>query len=284
MKRRWFRYSLRSFLLLLTVLCIWMGVLASQAIRQKKAIDAITAGGGEVHFDYDEVAANQTLPVFRPNGGPAGPAWLRKMIGDEYFRVVVGVGFSDQNPGNAAVVQAIEAFPKLKYLHIAGDRVTDDVLPRIATLRHLRYLGLNCPKLTPEGLKELRPLESLAYISSLRNSTSATLNTLHEPTWLEMTDAPLIEAAQYLSDYHHLPVRIDAALDQRRTAMLPITASLPKGDLATALKKILAPHELGFIVRDDAVIITTHEASEKFWAADTLLRSMFPNATVEADW
>jgi hypothetical protein len=40
-RRRWFRISLRTLLLLVTVLCIWLGVKVNLARRQKEAIAAL---------------------------------------------------------------------------------------------------------------------------------------------------------------------------------------------------------------------------------------------------
>jgi hypothetical protein len=283
-KRRWFRYSLRTFLLLLTVLCIWMGMTAAKAIRQKRAIEAITAIGGEVRFDYDELAKNQTDFTFRPDGEPSGPAWLRKIIGDDYFRVVVGVGFSNGNLDDATVIKMIEPLPDLKYLHVASTNVTDNLLPRIATLRNLTALDLNCPQLTVEGLKQLKPLPSLACVFSLRDGAQRTMNNLKQPTDIEMNETPLPDVIQFLRDKYNLPVEFDSSLDQVDLEMLLVTATLNGDDLGTALEKILASHKLGFFVRGKQIVITTAEASAKSWAGKTLLRQMFPNASVEVDW
>ena len=49
--RRWFQYSLRSFLVILTALAVWLGVVVNRARVQREAVKAIEALGG-CHF-YD---------------------------------------------------------------------------------------------------------------------------------------------------------------------------------------------------------------------------------------
>jgi hypothetical protein len=101
MKSRWFRFSLRTLLLLITALCVWLGVQVKSARRQRDAVANLLKAGAMVRYDYEEV------PRPRPAGTPVGrqvsdtmfdqnqlqpgPAWLRKRIGDDYFRSAVAV-------------------------------------------------------------------------------------------------------------------------------------------------------------------------------------------------
>ncbi len=36
-RRRWFRFSLRTFFVLLTILCVWLGVVSKSAHQQREA-------------------------------------------------------------------------------------------------------------------------------------------------------------------------------------------------------------------------------------------------------
>jgi len=51
MKSRWFRFSLRTLLLLIAALCVWLGIQVNAARRQKDAVAAILNTGGAVHYD-----------------------------------------------------------------------------------------------------------------------------------------------------------------------------------------------------------------------------------------
>ena len=55
--RRWFRFGLRTLLIFLTVLCVWLGFQVNAARRQHAAVQAILQAGGTVAYDY------QTVPV-----------------------------------------------------------------------------------------------------------------------------------------------------------------------------------------------------------------------------
>src|SRR5689334_19583107 len=106
-RMKWLRFSLRTLLLLIAVLCVWLGIQVNAARRQREAVTAILKAGGTVYYDY------QFVPLPRPLGSPRGwgsdkqfdksqsppgPAWLRQWVGDEYFRTVVLVNFYDAKP------------------------------------------------------------------------------------------------------------------------------------------------------------------------------------------
>jgi hypothetical protein len=83
-RRRWLRFSLRGLFALLTVFAVGFGVIVNPAREQREAVKAIEAAGGSVHYDWE----------YRTPRGPAGPAWLRLLVGDELFQDVALVDFS----------------------------------------------------------------------------------------------------------------------------------------------------------------------------------------------
>jgi hypothetical protein len=85
--RRWFQYSLRSFLVLTTALAVWLGIVVNRAREQREAVEAIEALGGRVQYDWEQ---DLNDPFGEPYG-PGGPGWLLRLIGDEYFQTVVAV-------------------------------------------------------------------------------------------------------------------------------------------------------------------------------------------------
>ena len=86
-RRRWLQYSLRTFFVLLTVLCVWLGWLTYKANEQRKAVEWVREMGGTVFYNYgfDEDGHEADAP---------GPKWLREMLGREFLDQVVSVGFS----------------------------------------------------------------------------------------------------------------------------------------------------------------------------------------------
>src|SRR5262245_63470489 len=92
MKTRWFRFSLRTLLLLIAALCVWLGIQVNAAHRQKEAVAAITKAGGTVIYDYQNLQLVDRAGITWDDSRlPPGPAWLRQRIGDDYFRTVVDV-------------------------------------------------------------------------------------------------------------------------------------------------------------------------------------------------
>src|SRR4051794_16756178 len=89
LKRRWLRFSLRSMLLALTVTCLWLGVQADRAQRQKRAVEALRDAGCLIKYDY-EIARN---PFTRESlfENPRGHEWLRPFLGADYFDAVAEV-------------------------------------------------------------------------------------------------------------------------------------------------------------------------------------------------
>ena len=54
-KRRWLRYSLRTFVVVLTVFCVlmaWLGALVYRVNKQKEAVQWVRDEGGTVYYDY----------------------------------------------------------------------------------------------------------------------------------------------------------------------------------------------------------------------------------------
>ncbi|MCH7725193.1 MAG: hypothetical protein IH991_01740 [Planctomycetes bacterium] len=72
-KRRWLRYSLRTFLLLLTVFAVWLGLLVHRVNKQKEAVQWVRDMGGVVRYDFelDEYGVDLADPL------PPGLATLK---------------------------------------------------------------------------------------------------------------------------------------------------------------------------------------------------------------
>ncbi|MFT5525240.1 MAG: hypothetical protein ACI9HK_003207 [Pirellulaceae bacterium] len=90
-KRRWFRISLRTFLVLLTVACIWLGWLANRASQRRHAVEWVMESSGSVRYDY-ELAQNRRFPG---DAEPPGPDLLRNLFGIGYFANHVDVSFNN---------------------------------------------------------------------------------------------------------------------------------------------------------------------------------------------
>src|SRR6185437_11305871 len=90
--RRYLTFSLRTLFVLTTVFAVWLGVVVNRAREQREAVKAIEALGGTVAYDWDEFPFDPFASDKRHT--PHGPAWLRWLIGDDYFQNAIAVDFT----------------------------------------------------------------------------------------------------------------------------------------------------------------------------------------------
>jgi hypothetical protein len=139
-KRRWFQFSLRT-LMIFTVICAlaiaWVGRWTDQKRKEREAVDALVKLGGHVSFAYQQTGGS---------GTPPGPAWLRKLVGDNAFSEVEEVSFIGDT----------------EYVHGGGSNVSDEALVNLTALAATKRLELLItPKITDAGLANVRGLSQL---------------------------------------------------------------------------------------------------------------------------
>jgi len=153
---RWltWRFTLRTGFVLLTVLCVWLGLIVDRAGRQRRAAAAIWAVEGLVSYDIEPEPDrayyldrfNQPPPptatayyaVGTATFGP--PTWTQQFqnwLGTDYFVSITAVSV-DGRTVNDELVAHLKNLPKLKtlFVHHAqdGDPVLDQLgsaLPRV---------------------------------------------------------------------------------------------------------------------------------------------------------
>src|SRR2546430_1241064 len=89
-KRRWLQYRLRSLLILMLILGIgmtWLVAVKKKADKQRAIVEQIQKDGGWVYYDYQYDQSGRSIP----HADPAAPAWLRILLGDDFFANVEGV-------------------------------------------------------------------------------------------------------------------------------------------------------------------------------------------------
>ncbi len=82
---RWFQYRLRTLFIVMLLASIgmsWVATRMQKAKRQRAAIEIIEKRGeGHVLYDYQFDSSGNVSP----NARPPWPAWLRKLLGDDFF-------------------------------------------------------------------------------------------------------------------------------------------------------------------------------------------------------
>lgn len=154
---RRFQFSLRTLLVVFTILSVWTGVYVQRARRQRDAVDFLRQQPGvDVQYDYED--ASKKL-----GSGSAVKPLSAQLLGIDMVANVSGVmvlGWDKRRaaPFDDADLVQVGAFPKLKHLRLDGTKVTDRGLSSLAYLRHLQSLYLRGSSVTESGL---------AYVSQL---------------------------------------------------------------------------------------------------------------------
>lgn len=162
-KRSYLRYSLRTFLVLLTVFSVWLGLLVHDVNKQKNAVQWVRDLddiGCEVYYDF-EWDANTGGRV--NDADPPGPDWLRELIGVDYFADVVKV---DVNYTEVSDLRPLRALNELRELDISGTERVSDFTP-LRELTELRWLYLANTQVSDVGpLRELKQLRVLSLVNT----------------------------------------------------------------------------------------------------------------------
>jgi len=163
-KRRWYRFSLQALLLLMTALCVWLGLIVHRARQQRAAVEVIVSLGGRVYYDYQ--VTQSPAEGFRSPRKVAAPSagWLRSTLGDDFLSTVVYVRLSGRPNLTNDDLRAFEKLPHIKTLFLCGgDGVSGEGLVHLRGLSDLEDLSLGIP-LTNDDLAHLFELKSLRWL------------------------------------------------------------------------------------------------------------------------
>lgn len=150
-KRRWAQFSLGSLILVVTVLCIALGTWAARAERQRRAVAAVEAFGGNVLYAVPE--DREAIPK----------TFLRRWLPRDYLGEV-----GRANLSNTAVTDAgldnLRALKGLRQVYLDGTQITDAGLVHLEGLRGLQVLSLEFTQVTDAALLHLRGLTGLRIL------------------------------------------------------------------------------------------------------------------------
>ena len=153
-RRRWFRFSLRSLLILTTIVAVFFGLWGSQGRKERLAADAIRAIDGNITYDWQvrpEYNPREIWPYKPWNPTRPGPAWLRRLLGDHWFDRIAEVRLQrssyDRNP-----------------------KRLDGVADHLVILSHLRSLSLSGPVCKPSDVNHLAKLKQLRKLLLFQTS------------------------------------------------------------------------------------------------------------------
>jgi len=175
-----FRFSLRTLLVLITLLGIWLGLQGKRARDQKEAIQSILAPDKNndvaVYYDYQLDDAGQYLAA----AVPPGPEWLRQLIGDHFFISADSISFYGPDV-SASQLEPLKRLPGLKSLTFSSTSFSDEGFAHLKDLGTLRSLVIDDSTITDGGLSHLVRLSRLQELRLFSN---------------EITDAGLLRLAR----------------------------------------------------------------------------------------
>jgi hypothetical protein len=191
------QFSLRTGFVVVTLLCMGLSAWVVPAERQRRAVKAIEAMGGEVRYNQSASEASRA-------------AFLRRWLPPDYFDEVVLASLMDTR-GTDAGLTHLSGLTCLDQLYLDGSQVTDAGLTNLKGQTNLQRLGLRGTQVTDAGLAHLQELTGL-YVLFLDNSrvTDAGLVHLRELPrlkWLylcntQVTDAGVAKLQQALPSCH----------------------------------------------------------------------------------
>jgi hypothetical protein len=161
-KLRWYQYSLRTLLILVTlfaVACSWFAVKMKEAGEQKEARMALLRLGGDVRCDCDLNGCGDGY-LSGPTKEIWAPKWMQNVLGLDFFSNVIFIVLRDAEIKDAD----LKHFQNMKHLQtlcLNGSNNTDAILKHIKTLDQVEYLDLNQTPTTDAGLKYISGLKKL---------------------------------------------------------------------------------------------------------------------------
>jgi len=156
-KHRWFRYNLRSVLVATTLMAVYLGIWTSSARRQRASTNAIVALGGSVTYDFQA-----TTGRFVVDAVPVGPAWLRSILGRDWFDSVHGVGLYDADGATDELIAvSLHGVPDTRSLQLDRSNAGFETMAIVSKMKSLRNLMLHDTSVDDRGLQSLCRLSNL---------------------------------------------------------------------------------------------------------------------------
>ena len=194
-KRRRFQFSLRSLLIVVTlvgIVCGWLGSKIDRKVKERKLIEAIVKRRGVVWYDFQCADSNGRVI---PDAKPPGPDWLRSLLGENFFSEVRAVLIA---PGGDSDLQLLAALPRLQSAALGGTTIIDNGLAHLKGLTQLEYLDLQRTGITDIGLRHLTGLMRLQELkldeTKVTDAGLANLSRLPRLQWLTLFGTNVTDA------------------------------------------------------------------------------------------
>ena len=229
-----FRFRLRTLLVAITALGVWMGWYVMAARRQAAAVAEVRKLGGWILYDF-EFDTSVPGTSRKPNAQSAIPHWLLDRAGVDLFHSVVEVNMVYNHPasggrednrqttdsikrilvklprlrqvllkdaqGSDECLAVISRSPRIERLYCwDAENVTDAGVAHLRRLRKLKYVHLSNSKISDESLHVFGGMRQLEGLSLQQNSFTdrglAYLAKLHrlKDLWIDLGETDITDA------------------------------------------------------------------------------------------
>jgi len=156
-RRRWLKFSLRSFLLLVTIVACCIGPYLMELRNRRIAVNRVRSLGGSILYEFqmDSSTGSYIQGPERYEITPSGPTWLKSLVGAEVFNTPVNVDLSSTAIKDADL-SILRHMPELRFVGLEQTRITDAGLRHLIQLENLRIVYLQFAEVTEKGVEELR--------------------------------------------------------------------------------------------------------------------------------
>ena len=140
--RRYRQFSLRTFLVVLTIVCVWFGWQVNRANQQRKAVAWVLEMEGFVKYDYEVDEEGRYIL----DAKQTSPEWLL-----DFYNQVVEVYFIDTQVSDLTPLANLK---NLNVLYLSRTPVHD--LTPLANLKSLQWLDLDNTQASKEQITTLQ--------------------------------------------------------------------------------------------------------------------------------
>ncbi len=136
------RFSLKTFLAVITACALLMGFTVSKVRRQEQTVAFLEKNGGQFAYDFQVISSSPATGrfIYYDSAKPMpGPDWLRDWMGEHYFISPIRLGIH-RGKVSTQVVERLADLPSLESLYFRQSDLTEESLR--SSLRQLQYLTI----------------------------------------------------------------------------------------------------------------------------------------------
>lgn len=153
------RFSLRTFLIAVTVLALIFGAEVNRLRRRKAAIASLEEVGQVVfHHQYPHSYGTVGLPADY-TAQVNWPGWLRRLVGDDWFLRVQGIHV--HGDADDQTLEVATNLPEVRQMLLEGNKLTNESLSTLASFRKLEMLTISAP------ITSIKPFEQMDWLKQL---------------------------------------------------------------------------------------------------------------------